>query len=116
MLVRCSLEAEGGTLQIICDNESEAKILKDKNRPLMIREALAERFNLSTPPNLAFIVKETYNKPAAKTSVPASPATPPISATPPTQAPPPAQTPTDPLQMGWDDYAQGVEDETASPF
>ncbi|MCL2527730.1 MAG: DNA polymerase III subunit gamma/tau [Defluviitaleaceae bacterium] len=104
MLIRCSTEANGGTLEIICDNEAEAKILKDKNRPLAIRETLAERFNLSTPPNLAFIVRETYNKEAPKTQ----PAKAPTQEPPPAASPPPHH-PQEPEQMGWDDYAQGVD-------
>jgi len=67
-LLRCGLEADGAMLQIICDNESEVKFLKEKNRPMAIREAMAERFNLSTPPNLAFIVRDNYNKVAAKSN------------------------------------------------
>ena len=111
MLTRCNLEANGGTLEIICDNESEAKLLKDKNRPIAIREALAERFNLSTPPNLAFVVKEANNinsKPAPSTPIPRAPEAP--------ASPSVYEAPPQPEQMGWDDYAQGVGDETESPF
>ena len=103
LLLPCTIESEGGTLQIICSDESIAKILKEKNRPLAIREALAEKFSLSTPPNLAFIVRENYNKNESK----------------PQPAPPQEQQPTpptppqpeQPIQLGWDDYAQGVEAE-----
>ena len=108
MLIRCELEAEGGTLNIVCDNESEAKILKDKNRPLLIREALAERFNLSTPPNLAFIVRESYNERVVKQPLQFT-----ASATnAAVEAPPPKP---DPVQMGWDDYTQEVEN-NETPF
>ena len=111
MLIRCGQEANGGTLEIICDNESETKILKDKNRPMAIREALAEHFNLSTPPNLAFIVRETYNNNEPKPPMPARTETPE-----PSKAPPPPQYNPEPEQMGWDDYAQGVDDNEAIPF
>ena len=107
MLSRCNLEVNGGMLEIICDNESEAKLLKDKNRPIMIREALAERFNLTTPPNLAFVVRENYNKPAPK--APTQRADTPESS--PTFEVP---TPDEITQLGWDDYGQGAD--TESPF
>ncbi|MCL2571199.1 MAG: DNA polymerase III subunit gamma/tau [Defluviitaleaceae bacterium] len=108
MLIRCELEVDGGTLNIVCDNESEAKILKDKNRPLLIREALAERFNLSTPPNLAFIVRETYNERVVKKPLQFTASAQPIVEAPPTPKP-------DPVQMGWDDYTQEV-DSNETPF
>jgi len=111
MLIRCNTEANGGTLEIICDNESEAKILKDKNRPMMIREALAENFNLSTPPNLAFIVKESYNKPKASTPLSQEPTT--NTPLPPPELQPPQH---EPIQMGWDDYGQAVDSDDDSPF
>jgi len=110
MLVRCGTEASGGTLEIICDNESEAKILKDKNRPMMIREALAERFNLSTPPNLAFIVRESYNIPKKLHQEPKA------YTPPPPQEIEPHPTQQEPIQMGWDDYGQAVESDDDSPF
>jgi len=119
MLIRCKLEFTGGTLEIICDNESEAKILKDKNRPLLIREALAEQFNLSTPPNLAFIVREAYNKSATNEPKPPMPVTRPASYTDapqqPTHEPTKPTPPPQPEQLGWDDYAQGIESND-SPF
>jgi hypothetical protein len=80
--------------------------LKEKNRPLAIREALAERFNLSTPPNLAFVVREAYNKQAPKMQ-PAPKEE--------TQNPASPQPSPEPEQMGWDQYAQNVEDSEA-PF
>jgi len=109
MLTRCNLEANGGTLEIICDNESEAKLLKDKNRPITIREVLAERFNLSTPPNLAFVVRENNNAPAPKA---------PIQRAEPPEPPPAYDIPTSDeiAQLGWDDYGQGVSEDTESPF
>jgi len=112
MLLRCNLGAEGGTLQIICDNEAEAQLLKEKNRPLLLREALAERYNLSTPPNLAFIVQETYNKPAKAAQMP----TPPVYSEIKVEAPPPAPVSQEPAQMGWDDYAQEINGGEDAPF
>ncbi|MCL2361664.1 MAG: DNA polymerase III subunit gamma/tau [Defluviitaleaceae bacterium] len=110
MLIRCSLEAEGGTLKIICDNASEAKLLKDKNRPHLIREALAERFNLDTPPNLDFLVQETKEIPTAKEPMP-------VFTSPPPSEPEPEQfIPPMPEQMGWDDYGQATDEDTESPF
>ena len=118
MLIRCGLEADGAMLQIICDNESEVKILKEKNRPLMIREALAERFNLSTPPNLAFIVRDTYNEQGAKTATPVNYEAPQQFVA--NEAPPPPlfeAPPEESLeQMGWDDFGQGVDADTSNPF
>jgi len=112
MLLRCNLGAEGGTLQIICDNEAEAQLLKEKNRPLLLREALAERYNLSTPPNLAFIVQETYNKPAKAAQMP----TPPVYNEVKVESPPPTPVAQEPAQMGWDDYAQEVGGGVDAPF
>ncbi|MCL2377778.1 MAG: DNA polymerase III subunit gamma/tau [Defluviitaleaceae bacterium] len=118
-LIRCNIEADGAILQIICDNESEVKFLKDKNRPLAIREALAEKFNLSTPPNLAFIVRDTYNKVAAKASNPVSRETPIENQIP---EPPPfetlQETPKEiPMeQMEWSDFGQDIDTDTTSPF
>jgi len=110
MLIRCSLEAEGGTLKIISDNASEAKLLKDKNRPLVIREALAERFNLSTPPNLDFVTRESKSIPTQKEPMPVfKPPPEPQSVA---EPPPP---PPEPEQLGWDSYGQAADD-TESPF
>jgi len=111
MLIRCSLEADGGTLKIISDNASEAKLLKDKNRPLVIREALAERFNMSTPPNLDFIVRESKQPTATKEVMPSFPSPPHEE---PAHEPPPLTSPQE--QMGWDDYGQQMEENTESPF
>jgi len=122
-LLRCGLEADGAILQIICDNKSEVDFLKEKNRPLMIREALAERFNLSTPPNLAFIVRDNYNKTAAKPQNQASKEMPvpyPTGqaltiATPEVQPDTFFEAP--PLeQMDWSDFGQETGADTSAPF
>lgn len=124
-LIRCGLKADGAILQIICDNESEVKFLKDKNRPLTIREALAERFNLSTPPNLAFIVSDPYNiatKPNSTAPKKAS-LSPPLGDAP---SPPPFEIPTETPQealqemtleqMDWSDLGQGADADATVPF
>ena len=96
-------------MQIICDNEAEVQLLKEKNRPMMIREALAEKFNLATPPNLAFIVRENYNKRVEKPPMPVYTQAREVAPTPP-------EMPPGPTQMGWDDYAQGVDGDAEVPF
>jgi len=58
---QCGMENNDGVLEIIINNETMRSILKPKEAS--IREAIAEKFNLSTPPNLAFVVREGYNKP-----------------------------------------------------
>jgi len=110
-LIRCGLEADGAILQIVCDNESEVKFLKEKNRPLAIREALAEKFNLSTPPNLAFIVRDTYNKATSSSNGP-------IPITPQSTPEPAPQAKQEPQmeQMDWSDFGQGVDADADSPF
>jgi len=60
---QCGLENNDGKLELILSSETMRSILKPKEAA--IREAIAEKFNLSTPPNLAFIVREGYNKPKA---------------------------------------------------
>jgi len=125
-LVRCGLEADGAILQIICDNESEVKFLKDKSRPLAIREALAERFNLSTPPNLAFIVRDTYNKGVAKINNSTFQDTPPQYTkneippnTPfdsPFEAQPEALAEVNLEQMDWSDFGQETGGDATVPF
>ena len=57
---RTTAEANDGVLQIICDNEASATLIKKQQTT--IREAMADKFNLTTPPNLAFVVREAYNK------------------------------------------------------
>ena len=61
---QCGLENNDGKLEIIISSEAMRNILKPKEGA--IREAIAEKFALSTPPNLAFIVREGYNKPKAQ--------------------------------------------------
>jgi len=58
---QCGMENNDGKLEIIISNEAARNILKPKEAS--IREAIAEKFGLSTPPNLAFVVREGYNKP-----------------------------------------------------
>jgi len=48
-------------LLITCDNEAE--IARIKAQQMTIREAIADRYQLTTPPNLAFAVGVAYNKP-----------------------------------------------------
>ena len=57
---RTGLEINDGVLQIICNNEASVVLIKKQQTS--IREAIADKFNLSTPPNLAFVVREAYNK------------------------------------------------------
>jgi len=54
------LENNDGKLEIIVASEAVKNLLKPKES--IIREAIADKFNLSTPPNLAFVVREGYNK------------------------------------------------------
>ncbi|MCL2839962.1 MAG: DNA polymerase III subunit gamma/tau [Defluviitaleaceae bacterium] len=56
----CGVESADGLLKIISDNETTITLIKGKQS--IIRETLAEIFNLSTPPNLAFEAREGYNK------------------------------------------------------
>jgi len=122
-LIRCGLKADGAILQIVCDNESEVKFLKEKNRPLTIREALAERFNLSTPPNLAFIVSDPYNITAKpKNPVPReAPLQHPTNNAPPdapfeAQPEAPAEVNLDQIQMEWSDFGQETGADDTVPF
>jgi len=57
---QCGVEADGGLLKIIGSNGATITLIKGKQS--VIREAIADYFNLSTPPNLAFEVREAYNK------------------------------------------------------
>ncbi|MCL2285622.1 MAG: DNA polymerase III subunit gamma/tau [Firmicutes bacterium] len=63
---QCGLENNDGKLEIIIGSETMRNIIKPKEGA--IREAIAEKFSLSTPPNLAFIVREGYNKPKVQKS------------------------------------------------
>ena len=53
-------EPGDGCLKIICDNEAAITLLKGKQT--VIREIIADIFNVETPPTLAFEVREAYNK------------------------------------------------------
>ena len=60
MCAQCGLEHNDGKLELIMSSTSIRDILKPKET--LIREAITDKFKLSTPPNLAFIVREGYNK------------------------------------------------------
>ena len=62
--LQCGLENNDGRLEVIVSTEAMRSILKPKEAT--IREIIAEKFGLSTPPNLAFVVREGYNKPKVK--------------------------------------------------
>ncbi|MCL2387140.1 MAG: DNA polymerase III subunit gamma/tau [Defluviitaleaceae bacterium] len=57
---RCTVEDDNGTLKIYCGDETSRKLIDGKKT--LIREALADYFKISTPPNLAIEVREAYNK------------------------------------------------------
>ena len=61
---KCGMENNDGKLEIITNSEAMRDILKPKEG--IIREAIANKFNLNTPPNLAFVVREAYNKVVTK--------------------------------------------------
>jgi len=65
---QCGMEHNDGRLELIVGSEAMRNILKPKEGT--IREAIAENFRLSTPPNLAIIVREGYNKPKTPTIIP----------------------------------------------
>jgi len=62
---RCGMEHNDGKLEIIADCKTVVDILKTKED--LIRKEIAHKFALDTPPNLAFVVREGYNKTIAKT-------------------------------------------------
>jgi len=62
----CGIENNDGKLEIIIASEAEKDLLKPKES--IIREAIADKFSFSTPPNLAFVVREGYNKVKAEPS------------------------------------------------
>jgi len=64
---QCGLENNDGKLQIIVSSEAMKNILKPKEG--IIREAIANKFWLDTPPNIAFEVREGYNKPKTELQV-----------------------------------------------
>ncbi|MCL2200149.1 MAG: DNA polymerase III subunit gamma/tau [Defluviitaleaceae bacterium] len=71
--VRCEVEEVNGMLKIYCGDETSQKLIEGKQA--IIREQLADFFNLTTPPNLAIEVREAYNKPIEKTEEPPLPGT-----------------------------------------
>jgi len=64
MCAQCGMVNNNGKLEIITNSETIKNILKPKEAT--IRESIADKFQLSTPPNLAFVVQEAYNKEAKK--------------------------------------------------
>ncbi|MCL2372897.1 MAG: DNA polymerase III subunit gamma/tau [Defluviitaleaceae bacterium] len=110
-----------GVLQIICNNDASLQLIKKQQTN--IREAIAEKFNLSTPPNLAFVVDEAYNdkpKNLSKAAAFANPAPPPAAA--PASAPPPEMPPLDwqetaetapPATDDWAAFGQPMMDDEA---
>ncbi|MCL1862841.1 MAG: DNA polymerase III subunit gamma/tau [Defluviitaleaceae bacterium] len=60
MCARCEVEDINGMLKIYCGDETSQKLIEEKKT--IIREQLADFFNLTTPPNLAIEVREAYNK------------------------------------------------------
>ena len=62
---RCGMEHNDGKLEVIADCKTVVDILKAKED--LIRKEIAQKFALDTPPNLAFVVREGYNKTIAKT-------------------------------------------------
>ncbi|MDR1663631.1 MAG: DNA polymerase III subunit gamma/tau [Clostridiales bacterium] len=60
MLPLCGIELNGGILQMVCGDESSMRYLKDRQPKIM--EKLAERFSLPESANLAFTVRDGYNK------------------------------------------------------
>ena len=57
---QCGMENNNGKLEIIATSDAMRDIIKPKEGA--IREAIAEKFGLDTPPTLAFVVREAYNK------------------------------------------------------
>lgn len=68
MLARCTVAAQGE--QLLITGDSEAGINLIKSHQMVIREALADRYNLDTPPNLLFTVGTA--KPTPKPLPPAA--------------------------------------------
>ncbi|MCL2204109.1 MAG: DNA polymerase III subunit gamma/tau [Defluviitaleaceae bacterium] len=87
-LARCHVAPQGEQLLITCDNEVAKERIK--SHQMTIREAIADRYQLTTPPNLAFSVGVAYNEPKAAPSAP--------SPFPPEDMPPPLED--------WDAFGQ----------
>ena len=62
--LQCAIEINDGKLDVIMNNETMRNLLKPKE--LTIREAIAERYRLATPPNIFFVVKEDFVKPKSE--------------------------------------------------
>lgn len=60
MCARADIQVHQDALQIMCDSDATCNFLK--NQQNLIREKIAEKFNLDSPPTLAFLVGEIYNK------------------------------------------------------
>lgn len=91
------VEINDGVLQIVCDNEASIALIKKQQTT--IREKIADKYNLSTPPNLAFVVKEAYNKKAAVKP-------------PPSSSPPPEEMPMQTPPDDWADFGTQVSEST----
>jgi len=59
--LRAGMENNQGRLEIITDNKACENTLKRHEDE--IRQEIGRKFQLETPPNLAFVVREGYNKP-----------------------------------------------------
>ncbi|MCL2499941.1 MAG: DNA polymerase III subunit gamma/tau [Defluviitaleaceae bacterium] len=62
-IARSTVTPQGEQLLITCNNNIMVEQIK--KHQMTIREALAERYMLTTPPNLAFTVGVAYNKPTS---------------------------------------------------
>ena len=68
---QCGLQNNNDTLEIITSTETMRNIIKPKEAA--IREAMADKFSLSTPPAITTIVQEDFVKPKAKVAPPPPP-------------------------------------------
>jgi hypothetical protein len=68
LCARCEIESHDNTLKIFCGDEASRNLIDGKK--IIIREALADFFKHSTPPNLEIVVREVYNKPTKNIPTP----------------------------------------------
>ncbi|MCL2187646.1 MAG: DNA polymerase III subunit gamma/tau [Defluviitaleaceae bacterium] len=99
-LARCKVSPQGEQLLITCDNEAESGRIK--THQMTIREAIADRYNLSTPPLLAFAVGTAQAPPAKRPAPTAQSAPYPVEDIPP---PPEDNSPPDDMPVGDDEWA-----------
>jgi len=72
-LFQCGLENNDGRLEVIAPGDTILGIVRPKEAK--IREEIADKFHLDTPPNIAFVMREGYNRQKPKTfSQPQAPA------------------------------------------